>query len=170
MGLKEIYGNDVILDGSGKWAGVKVGHGAFSGRELSIKDVTLKRFYPYENRSGCLVGEMRGGAIYLEGNLEVKGRVNFERNEGESGGAIYAEYCSAYPLFEIPQRPSMINFSRAVVNFINNKAGHGFHGFGGGICVDRKGMLSADNEYGDNLPATRLRFENSEVRFRGNRA
>ena len=50
FGLKEIKGNDVILDGCGKWSGVKVGHGAFSGKELSIKDVTLKRFYPYGDR------------------------------------------------------------------------------------------------------------------------
>jgi predicted outer membrane repeat protein len=154
-GIKEIYGNDVILDGDGKWAGVKVGHGAFSGRELSIKDVTLKRFYPYENRRGCLVGEMRGGAIYLEGNLEVSGRVNFESNEGENGGAIYVEYCSGYPLFDIAPGPSTINFSSAVVNFINNKAGHGFYGFGGGVYADNKGGV--------------INFNWSKVNFEGNK-
>jgi hypothetical protein len=66
-GLKEIYGNDVILDGCGKWSGIKVGLDGFSGKELKIRDVTMKRFCPYRNVSGDMVGEMRGGAIYLEG-------------------------------------------------------------------------------------------------------
>ncbi|MDR1418279.1 MAG: hypothetical protein LBI80_03890 [Endomicrobium sp.] len=134
FGLKEVYGNDVVLDGKDKYLGIQVGLGAFSGKELSIKDVTMKRFYTYNNRMGDRVGEMKGGAIYLEGaNLEVSGRVNFEDNEGESGGAIYAKYCLGYPLFEIPEGQSTINFSSAVVNFIDNKGGFGS---GGGISAN----------------------------------
>ncbi|MDR1244189.1 MAG: autotransporter outer membrane beta-barrel domain-containing protein [Endomicrobium sp.] len=99
---------------------------------------------------------MRGGAIYLEGaKLEVSGRVNFDSNEGERGGAIYVEYCSGYALFEIPQGPSTINFSSAVVNFINNKAGHGFYGFGGAIYADNKGGV--------------INFNGSKINFEGNK-
>jgi predicted outer membrane repeat protein len=151
FGSKEINGNDVILDWKEKYLGIQVGLGAFSGKELSIKDVTMKRFYTYNNMSGDRVGEMRGGAIYLQGsNLEVSGRVNFEGNEGESGGAIYAKYCSGYPLFEIPKAHTTINFSSAVVNFINNEA----LSEGGGICGDGEVVIN---------------FKGSRVNFEGNK-
>lgn len=59
-----------------------------------------------------MIGEVRGGAIYLEGsNLEVSGRVNFEGNKGSTGGGICIGNGTRW---------ESINSS---INFIGNKAG-----------------------------------------------
>jgi predicted outer membrane repeat protein len=178
IGLKAINGGNIILDGGKKYGGFKVGLGAFSGRSLNISDLTMERFYPYNNRRGCLIGEMNGGAIFLEGAvLNVSGEVNFTSNEANDGGAIYVKDCLGYSLRRVLPQSSAIKFNNSRVNFTDNKA----ISDGGAICNYRRSeilfsssVVNFTNNISDNGGAiysnegSKIVFNESEITFNGN--
>jgi predicted outer membrane repeat protein len=180
IGLKAINGGNIILDGGKKYGGFKVGVGAFSGRSLNISDLTMERFYPYNNRRGCLIGEKNGGAIFLEGAvLNVSGEVNFTSNEANDGGAIYVKDCLGYSLRRVLPQSSAIKFNNSRVNFTDNEA----RSDGGAICNYRRSeilfsssVVNFTNNISDNGGAiysnegSKIVFNESEITFNGNKA
>jgi predicted outer membrane repeat protein len=160
---KIIYGNNVVIDGKGKYSGFKVGLGAFSGRSLSITDLTMERFCPYNDVSGDMGGKMDGGVIlaktclmdYSNSTINFNNSImNFTNNKAISAGeAIFAG------------KNSNIIFDSSEINFIDNRA----HSFGGAICADRQSSISPEDASGMSSP-TRITFSNSEITFENNRA
>jgi hypothetical protein len=82
LSSRTIYGNNAVVDGQNKYSGFKVG-----GKYLNIKDLTMRCFVYYKHTTGCVVGEMKGGELFVRGaNINISDRVNFENNEAMEKG------------------------------------------------------------------------------------